>query len=215
MGKSVHIQDITFRYPGSRNPILESFSLTLNPGQIISLVGPSGCGKSTLLRLLAGLEKPNIGEIHFDQKLVTSPSFSLPPEKRSLGFVSQNGDLFPHLTVAKNIAYGLHRKKSKDRRARVAELLEAIDLPEIGKRFPSELSGGECQRVALARSLAPAPDLLLLDEPYSSLDQELREHLRNLTTSLLKNTKTTTLFVTHHQDDALASGDQIVQMEKK
>ena len=138
-------------------------------------------------------------------------SFWPPPEKRSLGFVSQGGGLFPHLTVAKNIAYGL-RRNNKNRRAQVNELLEATGLPQMGKRYPSELSGGEAQRVALARSLAPAPNLLLLDEPFSSLDRELRERLRDLTIQLLQDTGTTTLFVTHHEEDALASGDRIIRM---
>ena len=113
--------------------------------------------------------------------------------------------------MAKNIAYGL-RRNNKNRRARVNELLEAIGLPQMGKRYPSELSGGEAQRVALARSLAPAPNLLLLDEPFSSLDRELRERLRDLTIQLLQDTGTTTLFVTHHKEDALASGDRIIRM---
>lgn len=212
MGESIQIKDLSFRYHRGGEFILHGFDLEIAANEIVSLVGPSGCGKSSLLRLLAGLEQPTGGEIKVNGETFSSATFSLRPEKRRIGMVSQTGDLFPHLTVAKNIAYGLHRQKRSTRLTKVKELLDAIELPAVGKRYPSELSGGEAQRVALARALAPAPGILLLDEPFSSLDRELRERLRQLTTRVLRAHQTTAIFVTHHQEDALATGDRVVEL---
>lgn len=194
--------------------MLSGFDLAIGAGEVLSLVGPSGSGKSSLLRLIAGLERPTTGCIHLDGDCISTSRRCLAPERRHIGFVSQGGDLFPHLTIAKNIAYGLFRSKRSAKKARVEELLEAIELPEIASRFPNELSGGEAQRVALARALAPNPGVLLLDEPFSSLDAELRERLRQLTLRMLRQANTTAIFVTHHEDDAISTGDRMVRLAR-
>lgn len=214
MTPALQLLDVTLRYPRQQTPALDSITLQVAAGEILALVGPSGSGKSSLLRLLAGLERPTSGCIHLGANCIADPSTCLPPEKRAIGLVSQAGDLFPHLTVEKNIAYGLHRWSRAERKARVQELLSAIELPDFGKRYPTELSGGEAQRVALARALAPKPEVLLLDEPFSSLDPELRERVRELTTQVLRQSNTTTLFVTHHHEDAHQTGDRIAQLKE-
>ena len=214
MSHHLTLQNISHRYT-RRSPLsLDNLNLTLEPFEILSLVGPSGCGKSTLLKLIAGLERPTSGSIQLDDKYLTGPRLFLPPEKRHIGLVSQAGDLFPHLTVEKNIAYGLHKWRRGLRKDRITELLETIELPTLAKRYPSELSGGEAQRVALARALAPRPKILLLDEPFSNLDDGLRIRLRDFTFDLLRKSKTSALFVSHHQDDAHAVGDRIISLQK-
>ncbi len=209
---ALQILNLSLRYRAQQKPALDSVSLDVFEGEILALVGPSGSGKSSLLRLVAGLERPTSGCIHLGKDCIADPAKCLPPEKRPIGLVSQSGDLFPHLTVAKNIAYGLHCWSKKDRKLRVAELLETVELPHLGERYPNELSGGEAQRVALARALAPSPKVLLLDEPFSSLDPSLRERLRSLTAKLLKENQTTALFVTHHHEDAVKTGDRLVSL---
>ncbi len=214
MSHHLTLQNISHRYTRRSQPTLDNLSLTLEPFEILSLVGPSGCGKSTLLKLIAGLERPTSGSIQLDDKCLTGPCRFLPPEKRKIGLVSQAGDLFPHLTVEKNIAYGLHKWRRVSRKDRITELLETIELPTLAKRYPSELSGGEAQRVALARALAPRPKILLLDEPFSNLDDGLRIRLRDFTFDLLSKSKTSALFVSHHQDDANAVGDRIISLQE-
>jgi len=214
MSHHLTLQNISHRYT-RRSPLsLDNLNLTLEPFEILSLVGPSGCGKSTLLKLIAGLERPTSGSIQLDDRYLTGPRLFLPPEKRHIGLVSQAGDLFPHLTVEKNIAYGLHKWRRGLRKDRITELLETVELPTLAKRYPFELSGGEAQRVALARALAPRPKILLLDEPFSNLDDGLRNRLRDFTFELLRNSKTSALFVSHHQDDAHAVGDRIISLQK-
>lgn len=212
MGESIQICDLSFRYRKQGENVLTNFDLEVAANEVVSLVGPSGCGKSSLLRLIAGLERPISGEIKVSGETFSSSSKCLAPERRRIGMVSQTGDLFPHLTVARNIAYGLQGYKRSHRQTRVKELLAAIELPDIAKRYPTELSGGEAQRVALARALAPSPGILLLDEPFSSLDSALRERLRHMVTKILRERATTAIFVTHHEEDALATGDRIVRL---
>lgn len=214
MGATLKIKDLSLHYPNQEEPALHSFSLTIPAGEILSVVGPSGSGKSSLLRLLSGLARPTAGSIYLDSKCLSEPNNCLPPESRPIGLVSQAGDLFPHLNLAKNIAYGLHKWDKKERQQRVTELLTAIELSGYEKRFPAEISGGEAQRVALARALAPKPQVLLLDEPFSSLDRNLRGRLRTLTKALLKINKTTAIFVTHHDEDALRTGDRVVRLKE-
>ena len=213
MGKSIQITQLSLQYHRKESPVLSNLDFEIEAGEIVSLVGPSGCGKSSLLRLIAGLEHPTSGAIHMNGSCLSCMEHCLPPEKRGIGLVTQSGDLFPHLTIAKNIAYGLNRKKPSERNQRVTELLQAIELPNIAKRYPAELSGGEAQRVALARALAPWPGVLLLDEPFSSLDRKLRERLRQLTASILREAGTTAIFVTHHEEDAISTGDRVVRLE--
>ena len=183
-------------------------SFTVAEGEFLTLVGPSGCGKTTILRLIAGFERPDAGEILFDNRSV----LALPPEARRVGMVFQNYALFPHMSVEQNIAYGLRSHRGIDRKRRVRELLELIDLTGLERRNPAELSAGERQRVALARALAPEPKLLLLDEPLSALDAKLRERLRLEIRRLQRRLGITTIYVTHDQEEALAISDRVAVM---
>ena len=186
--------------------------LTLRAGEILAMVGPSGCGKSTLIRLVTGLATPDAGSVSLGGREVAGAGGSLPPEQRRIGVVFQEHGLFPHLTVGDNIAFGLRGRSSSERRARIREVLALVDLPDHGDRYPHELSGGERQRVALARSLAPEPDVVLLDEPFASLDPNLRQRIRAETVLILREAKASALLVTHDQLEALAMGDRVAVM---
>ena len=187
-------------------------SLEVIEGQLLALVGPSGCGKTTLLRMIAGLESPDAGTIEIDGRPVTSHGIFVQPEKRSVGFVFQDYALFPHMSVASNIAYGLPRN-TPNRNRRVDEMLELVGLLDRRNRRPHELSGGERQRVALARALAPAPKVLLMDEPFSNLDPNLSARLQQEVREILHEAGITVVFVTHDQEAALSMGDVIAVME--
>ena len=184
---------------------VDGVDLTVAPGELLTLLGPSGCGKSTLLRLVAGFEVPDAGRI----ELFGDDVAGVGPERRGVGLVFQHLALFPHLDVAGNVAYGLRGLGRADRRARVAELLELVDLPGSERRYPDQLSGGQAQRVALARALAPRPRVVLLDEPFSSLDTSLRASLRAEVRSILRAAGVTAILVTHDQDEALSLGDRV------
>ncbi|KAA2283924.1 ABC transporter ATP-binding protein [Arenimonas fontis] len=190
-------------------PAVRELSLDLRPGELGCLLGPSGCGKTTLLRAIAGLHPPASGAL----RLRGRDALPLPPEQRGLGFVFQDLALFPHLSVAGNVGFGLHRLQPAARRERVAATLALLGLDGLGGRYPHELSGGQQQRVALARSLAPRPDLLLLDEPFSSLDADLRGRLRDELRILLKQLGIAALLVTHDQEEAFAFADRVGVMQ--
>ena len=194
-------------YGGSE--VVHEVGFSLPAGEIGCLLGPSGCGKTTLLRAIAGFERPCAGTIRLKGEEVASPRRMVEPERRRVGMVFQDFALFPHLSIAANIAFGLRRWKRAEREARVAELLELVGLAGRGDGFPHELSGGQQQRVALARAMAPRPDLLLLDEPFSSLDVELREQLAREVRELLKRDGITAILVTHDQLEAFAMADVI------
>ena len=191
-------------------PAVESISFGVPAGQTLALLGPSGCGKTTILRLLAGFEKLDEGEIEIGENVVAGPDRYLPPEKRRIGMVFQDYAIFPHLTVAENIGFGLNGRNN--RVVRVEYLLSFVGLEGLGDRMPQELSGGQQQRVALARALAPSPRALLLDEPFSNLDAALRTEVRVEVRELLRQSGTTTIFVTHDQEEALFFGDLIAVM---
>jgi iron(III) transport system ATP-binding protein len=190
---------------------LDGFELEVRAGRILALLGPSGCGKTTALRLLCGFERPDGGVIEIEGRRVATPTESVPPERRRVGMVFQDFALFPHLSVRDNIGYGIHR--DPDRRLRVDELLEMVGLREAADRLPHQLSGGMQQRVALARALAPRPQVILLDEPFSNLDQALRTQLRGEVREILRRAGTTAIFVTHDQDEALSLSDRVVVMD--
>jgi iron(III) transport system ATP-binding protein len=193
-----------------RKAVVERLSLTLARGSIGCLLGPSGCGKTTVLRAVAGFEPVLAGEIRLDGEPVARPGLQVAPEHRRVGMVFQDHALFPHLSVAANVAFGLHGLRSRAGAAeRVAQMLATVGLAALAQRHPHELSGGQQQRVALARALAPAPRLLLLDEPFSSLDADLRERLGGELRALLKAQGTTALLVTHDQHEAFAIADEI------
>lgn len=192
--------------------VVDDVSLTVAAGQVTCLLGPSGCGKSTTLRMIAGVEAPDGGVIRIDGRAVWGDGVDLPPEARSVGLMFQDFALFPHLSVADNVGFGLTRLPGPARAARVGELLDRVNLSGYGAKHPHELSGGEQQRVALARALAPRPRVMLMDEPFSGLDNRLRDGIRDATLDLLKDTATAVLLVTHEPDEAMRMGDQIALM---
>ncbi|WP_430505634.1 ABC transporter ATP-binding protein [Haloparvum sp. PAK95] len=186
--------------------------LTVHEGELLTLLGPSGCGKTTTLRTLAGLEAPTAGEIRVADEAVAGDDVFVDPENRDVGMVFQEFALFPHLTVAENVAFGLTDADETATEERVAELLELVGLAEYGDRSPTDLSGGQRQRVALARSLAPEPDVLLLDEPFSNLDVRLRVEMREEVRRILKEAGVTAISVTHDQEEALSISDRVAVM---
>ncbi|SOH93468.1 iron(III) transport system ATP-binding protein [Monaibacterium marinum] len=196
-------------YDGVR--VVSDLSLTLSPGEVTCLLGPSGCGKSTTLRMAAGVEGPSAGTVNIDGERVADASFSLPPEQRSVGLMFQDFALFPHLDVARNVAFGLKGSRS-EKAARVTELLDRVGLSNYGTKFPHQLSGGEQQRVALARALAPRPAIMLMDEPFSGLDNRLRDGIRDRTLDILREEGTAVLLVTHEPDEAMRMADKIALM---
>ncbi len=204
---------LAYDTPEGLVPVVKNLSLSLEEGRIGCLLGASGCGKTTVLRAIAGFEPLRSGEIRLGGSLLSSVSFSVPPENRHVGMMFQDYALFPHLTVEKNIGFGLRRWEKQKRRQRVEELLTLAGLESTARRYPHELSGGQQQRVALARALAPEPELLLLDEPFSNLDIDTRERLAFEVRDILKKTGHTAILVTHNQAEAFAIADQIGIMQ--
>lgn len=211
MSRFLEVSNITKQFGNANRAALSGISLYVERQELLALVGASGSGKTTLLRILAGLECPDRGEVTMAGQVLTADSqLQVPPERRNMGFVFQNHALFPHLSVQDNVGFGIFN--SPARAQRIAELLDLVGMADLAGRFPHELSGGEQQRVALVRALAPQPDLLLMDEPFSSLDESLRCELRDETARLIRQQGTTTIMVTHHLDDARAISDRIVVM---
>ncbi len=209
----IAIEKITKTFSSNQPPAVNNVSFTIDRGDLLGLLGPSGCGKTTLLRIIAGFERPSKGTIELAGKVVTGYNLWLPPEQRQTGMVFQDYALFPHLTVGENIAFGLKTKKrrfsKKQIKERICELLSLIGLSGVEGRYPHELSGGQQQRIALARALAPQPPLILLDEPLSNLDVQVRQRLRHEIRRILKATETSAIFVTHDREEALAISDKI------
>ena len=215
--------------------VVRDFELSVGEGEILSILGPSGCGKTTLLRLIAGFEIPERGEIHNDGKMISRPGWVVPPEKRRIGMIFQEYTLFPHLTVRENVQFGLtptlaarvrgwiggkskapqeNGEARKTRKEGLVSLMALCGLTEMTERYPHELSGGQQQRVALARALVTAPRMLLMDEPFSNLDSSLRHHLREEVRAILKAAGTTTILVTHDQEEAINMGDRLAVMNQ-
>ena len=207
------LQHLSVQYPGRNIPAVADVSFGLKVGDIGVLIGPSGCGKTTLLRAVAGLEPVSGGSIALAGETVSAVGRNTAPEARRIGMVFQDYALFPHLDVGRNVAFGIWDQPTTGRRARVAEVLELVGLADARRRMPHELSGGQQQRVALARALAPRPKLLLLDEPFSNLDVDLRERLAHEVRGILKAAGATALMVTHDQLEAFAIGDLIGVMD--
>ncbi len=203
----VEIKNIVKDFGGRR--VVDDVSLTVMPGQVTCLLGPSGCGKSTTLRIIAGVENQDSGTIHVDGKVVCDAHVSLPPEQRNIGLMFQDFALFPHLTVAQNVAFGLSGRKITDR---VHVLLGKVGMLSHIDDYPHQLSGGEQQRVALARALAPRPRIMLMDEPFSGLDDRLRDDIRDETLEVLKSEGTAVLLVTHEPGEAMRMADEIALM---
>nr|WP_245398643.1 ABC transporter ATP-binding protein [Oceaniglobus trochenteri] len=207
----MRIENITRRFGG--RVVVDDVTLDVMPGQVTCLLGPSGCGKSTTLRIIAGVDEQDSGKIWVDGKLMCDTITRVPPEGRSIGLMFQDFALFPHLSVADNVAFGLRGGRA-DKRRRVEELLERVALGRYIDVFPHELSGGEQQRVALARALAPRPKIMLMDEPFSGLDNRLRDGIRDETLSILKEEGTAVLLVTHEPEEAMRMADEIALMRR-
>ena len=187
-------------------------SFELKPGEIICLLGPSGCGKTTLLRIAAGVERPQSGQVLLDGQVVASPDTFVPPEKRNVGLMFQDYALFPHLTIIENVAFGLQNLAKSEMLAEARNALKRVGLQDFETNYPHALSGGEQQRVALARALVPRPAVVLMDEPFSGLDQRLRDSVRHETLILLKETRASSVLVTHDPIEAMGMADRILLM---
>ena len=208
----LNVDKISISY--GENQVVSDVGFVLEKGEIGCLLGPSGCGKTTILRAIAGFEPVTNGAINLCDAIVSDAKITVPPEKRNIGMVFQDFALFPHLNIADNIAFGIRHLSRKDKKERVNQLLTLINLEGYAKRYPHELSGGQQQRIALARGLAPKPDLILMDEPFSSMDTELREELAREVRIILKHENITAILVTHDQNEAFAMADSIGVINK-
>jgi iron(III) transport system ATP-binding protein len=203
----LELDGVSKSFGGER--VIDDMSLSVAEGEILTLLGPSGCGKTTTLRLVAGLERPDAGTVRLHGETVSGGDTHVPPEDRGVGVVFQEFALFPHLTAAENVGFGLRTLSDADREARVDELLDLVGLESRGDAYPDQLSGGQQQRVALARSLAPEPAVVLLDEPFSNLDVDLRVEMREEVRRILKTAGVTAVSVTHDQEEALSISDRV------
>lgn len=201
-------------YPNSKLPAAVDVSLKVAQGEVLALLGPSGSGKTTLLRLIAGFEAPDEGMILLKGNIVSEQGVALPPEKRGVGMVFQDYALFPHLNVAENIAFGLCRMSYPEKKKKVCNILEMVGLSDFAKRYPHELSGGQQQRIALARALAPDPGVILLDEPFSSLDPDMCGRMREDVSAILRKTGSTAVLVTHDHEEAFSMADKVALLRE-
>jgi iron(III) transport system ATP-binding protein len=205
----IDLSHVSLTYPHASHPALQHVSLTIAEGSILSILGPSGCGKTTILRSVAGFERPQAGRIEIAGRCVCDERHWVPPELRGVGMVFQDYALFPHLTVAENIAFGLHGKGRDSVNRIVTDTLIFVGLKGMGGRYPHELSGGQQQRVAIGRALAPKPVVILLDEPFSNLDPDMRGQMREEVQEILQHSGTTAVLVTHDHDEAFAMADHV------
>ena len=208
--KNIEIQNLSQTKDNKK--ILDNVNLSIPINKVVCLVGPSGCGKTSLLRAIAGLDNFNSGRISFDNKIISKPHYSVPTENRNIGLVFQESNLFPHLNVFKNVSFGSKKKKYKDIQKETFEILKKIGLPHYANVYPHQLSGGQKQLVAIARSLLTKPKLILMDEPFANLDERLKNKIRDITLHLLQKTFATTLIITHDPKDAMFMGDFIAIM---
>lgn len=208
----VQIRNLCFSYQHANHQTIHHFSLDIEQGEILSILGDSGCGKTTLLRLLCGLEIPSCGTIKINNQVMTDEHTFIQPEHRGIGMVFQDYALFPHMTVAENIRFGLKGYNRSEKKQRVMDVLELVKMGHMAKRYPHELSGGQQQRIALARAIAPKPSLLLLDEPFSNLDANLQMSIREELKQIIKKTGITSIIVTHDIEDSHAIADRIITM---
>lgn len=210
----VEIEKLNFRYKNTREATLKNFTINIAKGEILAILGESGSGKSTVLRLIAGLEEPSSGFIKVEGRSLVSDHLFVPPEKRGIGMVFQDYALFPHMTVANNIEFGLKSMSKENKKKRLTEVLKLVDLEGYANRYPHELSGGQQQRVALARAIAPKPAVMLLDEPFSNLDANLKARIRQELKQILSQAGITSVFVTHDQEDAISIANRVVILHK-
>lgn len=207
------INKLHFKYKNSKIDNIENFNMKINKGEIVGILGESGSGKSTMLRIIAGLEKAYKGSISISDNIVYDENKFVEPEKRGIGMVFQDYALFPHMTVAKNIMFGLKEMNKNDKEKRMMDMLKLVNLESHKDKYPHELSGGQQQRVAIARALAPNPSILLLDEPFSNLDANLQEQIRTELKEIIQRANITSIFVTHDKEDAKALADKVVILE--
>jgi iron(III) transport system ATP-binding protein len=210
----IELSRVSITYPNAVEPALHDLSLDVAEGATLSILGPSGCGKTTVLRAIAGFEHPSSGEIRIAGRVVCNGKQCVPPEERGVGMVFQDYALFPHLTVARNVAFGLRRLEPQAAARMVATTLDLVGLTDLKDRYPHELSGGQQQRVAIARALAPKPVVLLLDEPFSNLDPDMRGQMREEVQEILQRTGITAVLVTHDHDEAFAMADRIAVLNR-
>ena len=208
---SLKVSSLKYAY-NNNNLILNGIDLNIFEGEILSILGPSGCGKTTLLRLISGLEKLYQGQIKIYKKTVSSSKVYIPPNKRGLGLVLQEKVLFPHLSILDNVKFGI-RGNNDSRKSKALEFLKLFKVDQYANSYPNNLSGGEQQRVAIARSISPNPKILLMDEPFGSLDDDLKKELREETKKIIKKNKTTCILVTHNIEDALSMSDRIIRLK--
>ncbi len=206
----IKMQNLNFRYKGNSVDVIDDLSLSIKKAETVCILGESGSGKSSILRLLAGLEVSYDGYIEIDEKVMQDSNVFLPPEKRGIGMLFQDYALFPHMTVAKNITYGITNLRKYERKRRLIEVMELVDIKELADRYPYQLSGGQQQRVALARAIAPQPRVLFLDEPFSNLDANLKDKIREKLKRIIKEIDITTILVSHDIEDALDIADRLV-----
>ncbi len=204
------INKLHFKYKNSKIDNIENFNIKINKGEIVGILGESGSGKSTMLRIIAGLEKAYKGSISMSDNIVYDENKFVEPEKRGIGMVFQDYALFPHMTIAKNIMFGLKKMNKSDKEKRMMDMLGLVNLEAHKDKYPHELSGGQQQRVAIARALAPNPSILLLDEPFSNLDANLQEQIRTELKEIIQRANITSIFVTHDKEDAKALADKVV-----
>lgn len=210
----IKIRNLEFSYQNAKNKTIHDFSINIQKGEIISIFGESGSGKSTILRLIAGLEVPSKGFIEIDNKIIMDEKTFILPEKRGVGMIFQDYALFPHMTVAENIKFGLKNLEKLKCKDRINQVLELVNLQEFKDRYPHELSGGQQQRVSIARALAPNPSVLLLDEPFSNLDSELQIKIREELKNIIKQAGITSIFVTHDREDSKAIADRVILLKE-
>ncbi len=208
------LQDLTKRFPQLSHPAVDALNLTLEKGEIVALAGSSGSGKTTALRLIAGFERPDGGTVSMGGTVIACRNGIVPPEQRNIGVVFQDFALFPHLTVGENVGFGLRNRSATFRRHRIEELLELADIPDLGERYPHEISGGQQQRVALVRALAPEPEVVLLDEPFSNLDHTCTHRLLAETRHIIKGSGSAAIVVTHDRYEAFTLADRIAVLKE-
>lgn len=211
---ALEVHHLSKRFDSASSAAVSDVSFVLERGEIIALLGPSGCGKTTTLRLIAGFERPDEGKVILNDHIMADRTTFVPPERRGISMVFQDHALFPHLTAKQNVLFGLNKQSKASAQEKAISMLRLVGLEHLSERYPQELSGGERQRIALARALAPNPVLLLLDEPFSSLDADMRVEVREQVRGILKAARATAVFVTHDQEEALYMGDRIAVFKK-
>ena len=207
-------EGLSFQYKKSKDFVVNDFSMTMEKGEILALIGDSGSGKSTILRLLTGLELPVSGKITLDEQLLFDSKINIQPEKRNIGMIFQDYALFPHLTVLGNVKFGISKLSQKEKREKALELLRMVRMDAHIDKYPHQCSGGQQQRIAIARAMAANPKLLLLDEPFSNLDARLRASVREEVKDIIKGVGMSAVLVTHDQEDVAVCADRAIEMRK-